>query len=86
MRNGLTMYVDVNIEHYKGPGTYTGVVAVIIEIPDRSTIYEWSTSTGDAVIGSGERGGSFPKTELPPAIGTPTKGTEYLQGEFRCAG
>ena len=85
MKNHLTMYISINVEHFKGPGDYPGQAVIIIEIPDNSTIYEWSTNTGSATIGADRRSGSLPRQDLPPDVGTPTHGTETVEGTFRCS-
>lgn len=84
MRNGLTMYVDINVEHYRGPGTYDATT-ILIEIPNGTTIYEWSTNSGSLTVEADRQSGRLPRNELPPAIGTPTQGTEFLEGSFRCS-
>jgi hypothetical protein len=84
MKHGLIIYVDINVEHYKHPGTYQNLATIIIEIPDGQTIYEWSTNTGTVTIDPGGTSGSLPQNVLPADIGTPTKGSESLQGSFRC--
>lgn len=82
--DGPQLYFSVNVEHYKGPGRYRGTAQIIVEIFDSGVIYEWSTSTGSADIATGGRSGSFPANTLPADVGTPTWGTEHVQGTFRC--
>jgi hypothetical protein len=84
MSRELTIYVSMNVERYHGPGTYSGTTAIIVEIPSGTTIYEWSTSTGSVTVDSNGTSGSIPRTPLGPAIGTPTTGTEYVEGTFTC--
>ncbi|MHB8507631.1 MAG: hypothetical protein ACYDGR_03155 [Candidatus Dormibacteria bacterium] len=85
MKNNLTIYIDINVEKYHGPDTYAGTASIIIEIPDNDTIYEWSTSAGTVTINQDQKSGSLPQVDLPPSVGTPTQGTEYMQGTFVCS-
>jgi hypothetical protein len=84
MTRELTIYVNVTVEEYEGPGTYRGTTSIIVEIPNRNTLYEWSTRTASAVIDKDGVSGVIPRTALAPAIGTPTRGTEYVEGPFTC--
>ena len=80
----LTIYVSMNVERYHGPGRYAGTTAIIVEIPDRTTIYEWSTSTATVTINPDGTSGTIERAQLRPAVGTPTEGTEYVEGSFTC--
>lgn len=84
MSDDLTIYVSVTVEEVDGPGRYDGTTTILVKIPDRNTLYEWSTRTGSATIDKDGRGGTIARTALAPAIGTPTKGTEYVEGHFTC--
>lgn len=82
--NGPTIYYNVNVEYYKGPGTYTQYVQMIFEIPDNGTIYEWDNQNGSATIDQSGSSGSINNVDLPADPGTPSQGTEYVNGSFQC--
>jgi len=84
MSRRLTIYVNVTVEEYEGPGHYRGTTSIIVEIPNGNTLYEWSTRTASMTINADGVSGVIPRTALAPAIGTPTKGTEYVEGPFTC--
>ena len=84
MSPGLTIYVSVTVEEFEGPGAYHGTTTILVKIPAGNTLYEWSTRTGSATIGKDRRSGTIARTALAPAIGTPTTGTEYVEGRFSC--
>jgi len=83
--DGPTIYAQVNVEYYKGPGSYAQNVHFLFEIPDNGTIYEWDTLNGGATIDAGGHSGSFDNLSLPPDPGTPTQGTITVNGSFACA-
>lgn len=85
LRHDLTMQIVMTLEGYKGPGRYAGGNRIIVQVFDNSAIYEWSTGNGAMTIDPGARSGSIPRTALPPAIGTPTRGIEYVAGDFTCS-
>lgn len=84
MTRQLTIFVNVTVEEYEGPGTYKGTTSIIVEIPNGNTLYEWSTRTASTTVNKDGVSGVISRTALAPAIGTPTKGTEYVEGPFTC--
>ena len=89
LQGGLTLTVSVNVEFYKGPGRYPQTTEIIMEIPDGDAVYEWTATHATMTVvadGSGRiTGASVDPVELQPEPGTPTKGTEALQGDIACA-
>lgn len=83
--NGPKLYLQLNVEFYKGPGTYQHDVHLIFEITDAGTIYEWDTVDGVATIDPGQRGGSLGRISVGPDPGTPSRGTLTVLGSFACA-
>jgi hypothetical protein len=83
--DGPKLYLQVNVEYYKGAGTYPQNVHLIFEIPDGGTIYEWDTVDAAATVDAGQRSGSFDNVTLRPDTGTPSRGTLTVSGSFACA-
>jgi hypothetical protein len=83
--DGPTIYFQLNVEFFKGPGRYMQNVQMLFEIPDNGTMYEWDTSSGSATIDSGQRSGSISNVALPADPGTPSTGTITVSGSFACA-
>jgi len=82
--DGPKLYLQLNVEFYKGPGSYPQNVHVLVEIPDNGTLYEWDTLNAAATVDPGGRSGSLDNVTLPPDPGTPTRGTLTINGTFAC--
>ncbi len=82
--NGPTIYFQLNVENYKGPGTYASNVQAIFEIPDNGTTYEWDSQDASTTVDVGQRSGSIHRAVLPADAGTPTRGTVTIDGSFVC--
>jgi hypothetical protein len=83
--NGPTIYFQMNIEFYKGPGGYAQNVQMLFEIADNGTIYEWDAQSGAVTVDGGERSGSLHNVSLPADPGSPSRGMITVDGTFACA-
>jgi hypothetical protein len=60
---GVALMVYINVEHYHGPGDYTGA-QIFVGLQDKINIYRWSSDTLNITIGSGEESVTLPATSL----------------------
>ena len=60
---GVALMVYINVEHYKGPGDYTGA-QIYVGLQDKINIYRWSSDTMNITVGSGEQFVTLPATTL----------------------
>ena len=60
---GVALMVYINVEHYKGPGDYTGA-QIYVGLQDKINIYRWSSDTMNITVGSGEQSVTLPATTL----------------------
>lgn len=61
--HGATLMVFINVEKYRGPGSYKGA-QMFLGLQDKANIYRWSSDTVDITVGSGEEFAVLPKTSL----------------------
>ncbi len=60
---GATLLVYINVERYKGPGTYKDA-QMYIGVQDKTSIQRWSSDKVDITIGPGEEFAVLPSTRL----------------------
>jgi len=61
--DGVALMVFINVEHYKGPGDYTGA-QMFVGVQDKKNIYRWSSDTVKITVGGGEESVALPATRL----------------------
>ena len=60
---GGTLMVFINVEHYKGPGDYTGA-EIFVGLQDKANVFRWSSGSMNATVGKGEKFITMPETRL----------------------
>ena len=64
-KNGATLVIYLNVEHYHGPSVYEDV-QLFIAVESGTIIYRWSNDPVHAVVGPDETFGVLAKTRLDP--------------------
>lgn len=85
MGAGATLDLYVNVEFYKGPGTYRRTQALMV-VQDGPTLYQWSNYDVTATVARDGRSVTLPPTELLTQPGQAGAGPERLQGSIGCGG
>ncbi len=60
---GATLMVYINVEHYHGPGDYSGA-QIFLGLQDKFNIYRWSSDKLSITVGSGQESVTLPATSL----------------------
>jgi hypothetical protein len=60
---GATLMVYINVEFYRGPGSYTGA-QMFVGVQDKTSIYRWSSDSVSITVGPDERFVSLPTTRV----------------------
>src|SRR5262249_54565932 len=58
-----TLMVYINVEQYKGPGSYTRA-EMFVGVQDKTSIYRWSSDTVNITVGPNEEFATLPTTRL----------------------
>ena len=77
-----TVAIYLNIEAYKGPGTYEGG-QMFLTAQNGDAYYHWSNDSVKTVVGPGLKWVDVPETKLDAE--PPNTGTEIVSGRFWCA-
>ncbi len=62
-KNGATLVIYLNVEHYRGPGVYEGA-QIFLAVESGEIIYRWSNDEVRATVGPNEAFVSLSKTQL----------------------
>lgn len=62
-KNGASLVVYLNVEHYSGPGDYDGA-QLFVAVQSGTSIYRWSSDAVHAVVGAKEAFVTLPETRL----------------------
>ena len=79
---GATLMVYINVENYKGPGSYTDA-QIFVGVQDKTSIYRWSSDTLAITVGPDEEFAVLPTTRLdaePVLIGCTGPMTNFQCG------
>jgi len=80
---GRTLDLYIDVEFYKGPGSYRGAQSLLI-IQEAGTLYTWSNFRTEVTVLPREAGVRLARTELRPEAGRPGAGVETLTGTLAC--
>lgn len=84
LSGGLPLTLYINVERYRGPGTYTNAAEVHMIIQDGQGLFRWSNFHGTITVAPGETAATLAPVDLTPEPGTPTTGTESVRGRIGC--
>ncbi len=75
----------INVEKYKGPGTYTKNSVVFIQVARQGVLYEWRQESATLTVSDGgNRVAVASGTQVPPLSGNPARGVETAEGTLVC--
>jgi hypothetical protein len=60
---GATLVLYINVEKYRGPGTYVGT-QMFVAVQDGKSIYRWSNDNGRVTVGADEKFVAMPTIRL----------------------
>jgi hypothetical protein len=62
-KNGGTLVLYLNVEHYHGPGSYDGA-QMFVAVQGGTTLYRWSSDSVHVTVGPGEAFVTLPTTQV----------------------
>jgi hypothetical protein len=81
---GWRFDVDINVEYYSGPDTYTNLTNVYIQVSKGQTIDAWGQHLASATVTQGEHSLIMPVTKAPGYAGVVQVEPETVSGTFVC--
>jgi hypothetical protein len=84
--DGVPMYLDINVEFYKGPGPYLRRTQVRLRrVTNGSSFYaSWYQGAASGTVLPDGRGVDLTATDLPPEPGTDSRRPVRIGGHFGC--
>jgi hypothetical protein len=86
--DGVPLYLSINVEFYKGPGTYAKKTQVLLRrvSADTTTYASWYAGDATATILARGSGADLVEVSLPPEAGTQATDPVTIAGHFGCLG
>lgn len=84
LQGGGTLDLDVDLEHFKGAGTYSTTAQVVLTVSRSGHMWSWQDLNGTAVLSQDEKSVTIPPIALPAAPDNAAGGTETVRGTLVC--
>jgi len=74
----------INVERYKGPGTYTKNSVVFLQVSRNGTLYEWKQEAATLTVADKGTKVVVDAASVPAVPGNPARGSARVQGTLAC--
>jgi len=74
----------INVERYKGPGTYTKNSVVFLQVSHNGVLYEWKQDSATLTVVDNGNKVIVAGASVPALAGNPAHGTAHVDGTLVC--
>jgi hypothetical protein len=74
----------INVEKYKGPGTYTKNSVVFLQVSRKGVLFEWKQESATLTVADNGNKVIVGASSLPPLAGGPARGAARVEGVLVC--
>ena len=74
----------INVEKYKGPGTYTKNSVVFLQVSREGVLYEWRQESATLTVADNGNKVIVGASSVPAVAGGPARGTARVEGSLAC--